>query len=364
MTEKPDQTTSRNKARKGRGALTNRSGRFETHNIEFIDDGWGLDPRVDRPKTQLSPDTTRSIIAYNQSPDINFDRSINPYRGCEHGCIYCFARPTHTYLGFSAGLDFETRLVVKYDAAELLEKELSSRSYSCDTIAISPNTDCYQPIEKELQITRSILEVCQHYKQPVSMITKSSMVVRDIDILSDMASNGLANVVISVTTLDRKLSAKLEPRAAAPHRRLQTIKALNDAGIPTGVLMAPMIPFINDEEMETLLGTCAEAGITSAGYVLLRLPLEVRELWLEWLQEHYPDRAARVMKIIHASRGGKAYDAGFGTRMTGTGDYAGLLNQRFKKCMKKFNLTSRSTKLNTSLFTAPDPAGQMSFELE
>jgi len=335
---------------KGRGAQSNHAGRFESRHSETVEDGWGTDPRATRIKTEQLNDTSRSLITYNQSPDIPFDRSVNPYRGCEHGCSYCFARPTHTYLGFSAGLDFETRIMVKHDAATLLADELQKPSYRCDTIALSPNTDCYQPIEKELRITREILEVLKRCHHPVSIITKSALVQRDIDLLAEMARDNLANVVVSVTTLNAKLSAQLEPRASAPHRRIQTIEKLASAGIPVGVLVAPVIPFINDNEMETILETCHHNGATSAGYVLLRLPLEVRDLWLEWLETHYPDRLERVMKAIRASRGGKDYEAEFGTRMSGTGELAGLIRQRFDLARQKFSLKPRSTVLNTSLF--------------
>ena len=346
--------------RKGRAALSNRSGRFEHQVIEQVDDGWGEDHRPETIRTSTFNDTSRSVIAYNESPDIRFDRSINPYRGCEHGCIYCFARPTHAYLGLSPGIDFETRLAVKNDAAKLLAKELQARSYSCDTIALSPNTDCYQPLDRELGLTRQILEVLQRCDHPVSIITKSSLVQRDLDILADMASRKLANVVVSVTTLDATLSAKLEPRASAPHRRIKTIEALSSAGIPVGILFAPLIPYINDAEMEEVLATCSQAGATAAGYVMLRLPLEVRELWTEWLQTHYPDRAQRVMKIVRDSRGGKDYDATFKTRMTGTGQYAELMKKRFKLARKRNGLKQQSDQLDTTLFTPSRLSAQLS----
>lgn len=344
---------------KGRGAQTNHAGRFEARRIETVDDGWGTDPRATRLKTERFTDASRSIVNYNQSPDIPFDRSVNPYRGCEHGCSYCFARPTHTFLGMSAGLDFETRIMVKHDAAELLIKELQKPSYRCDTIALSPNTDCYQPIEKELGITRDILQVLQRCKHPVSIITKSSLVQRDIDILAEMAEKKIANVVVSVTTLDAKLSAQLEPRASAPHRRLQAIEKLVKAGIPTGVLVAPVIPFINDNEIEQVLEACQERGATTAGYVLLRLPLEVRDLWLDWLETHYPERKERVMKAIRASRGGKDYDSAFRTRMTGTGEMAELIQQRFNLARQRLSLGARSTILETSLFDPSTLSNQL-----
>lgn len=349
-----------NRTLKGRGTVTNRAGRFEKQGTITIDDGWETDPRATRIKTERLKDTSRSVIAYNESPDIRFDRSINPYRGCEHGCSYCFARPTHTYLGMSAGLDFETRIMVKHNAANLLEKELQAPGYQCDTIAVSPNTDAYQPMERELEITRSILQVLQRCNHPVNIITKSSLVTRDIDILADMATRKLASVAISVTTLDAKLSAQLEPRASAPHRRLETLRKLNEAGIPTSVLVAPVIPFINDNEIETILEACAQTGAGAASYVLLRLPLEVRDLWIEWLNTHYPDRADRVMKAIQASRGGKDYDSTFKTRMTGTGQFAELIAQRFKLARQKFELGKQTLDLNTERFRPSALSAQMS----
>ena len=338
------------KALKGRGTQTNRAGRFEVQTSVSTDDGWHQDPRPEKIITQQLNDNSRSVIAYNTSPDIRFDRSINPYRGCEHGCSYCFARPTHTYLGMSAGIDFETRIMVKHEAASLLAEELQKPSYQCDTIALSPNTDCYQPIERELGITREILKVLQRSQHPVTIVTKSSLVQRDIDILAAMAKRDLANVVVSVTTLDKALSGKLEPRASAPHRRLNTITALSDAGIPVGVLVAPIIPFINDHEIESILENCRQAGARSASYVLLRLPHEVRDLWVEWLDQHYPDRSERVMKAIRASRGGKDYDATFKTRMTGTGEFANLIAQRFKLMTRKQGLQSKLDDLDKTRF--------------
>jgi len=346
--------------RKGRAALSNHTGRFEHQIIERVDDGWGEDLRPETVRTSTFRDSSRSVIAYNDSPDIHFDRSINPYRGCEHGCIYCFARPTHAYLGLSPGIDFETKLAVKQDAATLLAKELQARSYRCDTIALSPNTDCYQPLDRELGLTRKILEVLQRCDHPVSIITKSSLVLRDVDILADMAKRKLANVVVSVTTLDASLSSKLEPRASAPHRRLKTIETLSSAGIPVGILFAPLIPYINDAEMEDVLGACSKAGARAAGYVMLRLPLEVRVLWTEWLEAHYPDRARRVMKIVRESRGGKEYDPTFKTRMTGTGQYAELMKNRFILARKRNGLKRQSDQLDTTLFSPSRLSAQLS----
>ena len=345
---------------KGRGAQTNRAGRFETQVTESVDDGWPQDPPSRKVRTEQLVDSSRSVIAYNSSPDIRFDRSINPYRGCEHGCSYCFARPTHTYLGMSAGIDFETRIMVKHEAADLLANELQKPSYRCDTIALSPNTDCYQPIERELKLTRNILKVLQRAQHPVTIVTKSSLVTRDIDILAAMAEHKLANVVISVTTLDATLSRKLEPRASAPHRRLETLRKLSEAGIPSGVLVAPVIPFINDNEIENILSACKDAGAVSAGYVLLRLPHEVRDLWTEWLDTHYPDRAGRVMKAIRASRGGKDYDAQFGSRMTGTGEFADLIAQRFKLGKKRLDLQHSLDDLDTAQFKPAALSNQLS----
>lgn len=360
MTGSQFSSKSANKPIKGRGAQTNRAGRFETQVTEFVDDGWERDPHPQKVRTEQLVDSSRSVIAYNSSPDIRFDRSVNPYRGCEHGCSYCFARPTHTYLGMSAGIDFETRIMVKHDAADLLANELQKPSYRCDTIALSPNTDCYQPIERELKLTRDILKVLQRAEHPVTIVTKSSLVTRDIDILSGMAKQNLANVVISVTTLDATLSRKLEPRASAPHRRLETLQKLYDAGVPTGVLVAPVIPFINDNEIENILEACKQSGVVSAGYVLLRLPHEVRDLWIEWLDTHFPDRAERVMKAIRASRGGKDYNAEFGNRMTGTGEIAELIAQRFKLARKRLGLQSSLDNLDTVQFNPAALSDQLS----
>ena len=354
----PDKITQQ--VQKGRGTQTNRAGRFEVQISELIDDGWGQDPRAEKIRTEQLNDNSKTVIAYNSSPDIRFDRSINPYRGCEHGCSYCFARPTHTYLGMSAGIDFETRIMVKHEVANLLSEELQQPSYNCDTIALSPNTDCYQPIERELGLTRQVLEVLQRAEHPVTIVTKSALVRRDIDILADMASRDLANVVLSVTTFDKTLSRKLEPRASAPHRRLEAIQELRAAGIPVGVLVAPIIPFINDNEIENILQGCRDAGAISASYVLLRLPHEVRDLWLEWLDTHYPERKERVMKAIRASRGGKDYDATFRTRMTGTGEFADLIAQRFKLARKKFGFQSSLDDLNRTRFNPSALSNQMS----
>lgn len=333
--------------------MRNESGRFEKITSAPFYDGWQEPDPEHKITTQVSIDHAKTIISHNQSPDIPFDQSINPYRGCEHGCIYCFARPTHSYLGLSPGLDFETQLFQKPNAAELLEKELQKKNYQVKTIALGVNTDAYQPIEKEHSITRNLLKVLHTYKHPVSIITKSALVERDIDILSDMARDGLCSVIVSLTTLDKHLCRIMEPRAAASQRRLRTIAELSDAGIPTGILFAPAIPFINDHELESILHAAAEHGAHSAAYIVLRLPHELVGIWTDWLEEHYPDRAQRVMKIIKLMRSGKEYQATFGERMTGTGDFAQLLNARFKLALRKSNLQRRSDTLNTTLFSVP-----------
>jgi DNA repair photolyase len=339
---------------KGRGAGSNESGRFESHQHVDIDDGWGsLDAEPEPLRTEVILDDTRSIINWVKSPDIPFDRSINPYRGCEHGCIYCFARPSHTYLGYSAGLDFESRLLVKPDAATLLRKELAKPGYVCQPMALGTNTDPYQPIEREYRITRQVLEVLAEHKHPLSIVTKSASVERDIDILAPMAREGLAKVFISITTFDRSLSRLLEPRAAAPERRLETIRRLHDAGIPVGVMTAPIIPVLTDSEMETILERAAEAGASSAGYVLLRLPLEVTPLFEEWLKLHHPMKADHVMSIVRQSREGKTNDAQFFSRMRGKGLFADMIAQRFKLVTKRLGLNLQRHALNTNLFSAP-----------
>jgi len=337
----------------GRGAVSNVRSRYEAEDRQREDDGWGsLEEAVSR-KTRLHDDATRSIIAWNNSPDIPFDRSINPYRGCEHGCVYCFARPSHAYLGFSPGLDFETEIMVKRDAAVLLRKELAARSYRCGVLSMGSNTDPYQPVERELGITRSILEVLRETKHPLGMVTKNFLVTRDIDILSDMASQGLVKIYVSVTTLDRMLARNMEPRASTPPKRLQAIRLLAEAGIPVGVMAAPMIPALNEHEIERILEAAYEAGAREAGFVMLRLPLELKELWREWLAAHYPDRASRVMKQVQAVRGGHDYQAEFGDRMRGQGPVAELVAQRFQLACRKLGFNERRWTLRTDLFTPP-----------
>lgn len=344
--------------RKGRGATSNRSGRFESLSRETFDDGWNtIDEALPPLRTHMEIDTSRTVISYNQSPDVPFDRSINPYRGCEHGCVYCYARPTHNYLGLSAGLDFETRLFHKPDAAAQLRKELAAPGYVAQVICLGANTDPYQPAERKLQLTRQIIEVLLACNHPLRIVTKGGAIERDIDLLSEMASRNLLSVSISVTSLDRKLSRCMEPRAAAPERRVAVMQRLSDAGVPVRVLVAPVIPALNDDQIETILERCHGAGASGAGYVLLRLPLEIRDLFVEWLHEHYPLKAEHVMARIRDSRGGKDYDSRFGERMRGTGIYAALIAKRFELCASRLGLGSEA-ELDCSLFRAPQLPGQ------
>jgi DNA repair photolyase len=348
------------RARKGRGAVGNPACRFDSAVTHAIDDGWSsAEPDPDLPplRTTVMADATRTIIARNDSPDIPFDQSINPYRGCEHGCIYCFARPSHAYLGFSPGLDFETKLVAKFRAAELLEKELRARSYVCKPMAMGTNTDPYQPVEREHKITRSVLEVLSRFNNPVGIVTKSALVERDIDILAPMAAKGLARVFITITTLDRDLARKMEPRASTPPRRIGAIKALATAGIPVGVMSAPMIPALNDHEMEAILETARDAGAQSAGYTFLRLPLELKGLFTDWLNEHAPGRTDHVLSLIRQSRDGQLYDSTFGTRMVGSGPYAALVAKRFQLATKRLGLNTTRYGLDTTQFRPPPQAG-------
>ncbi|CAG7857001.1 hypothetical protein MCAMS1_01693 [biofilm metagenome] len=322
--------------KKGRGALSNQTGRFEELTTEEFDDGWDdPDKYPEKVPTQLFVDTAKSVITYNQSPDVPFDRSINPYRGCEHGCVYCFARPSHAYLGLSPGLDFETRLFYKPDAPELLKSELTAKNYRPAPIALGINTDAYQPVERHLQLTRRLLEILHDTRHPVSIVTKSALIERDLDLLAAMAKQGLIHVCLSVTTLNHGLARRMEPRAAAPKRRLQTLEILAKAGVPVSVLVAPLIPMLNDSELEKILQRCRNAGAVDAGYVFLRLPHEVKDLFADWLQTHEPLKAEHVMNRVYDSRNGKAYDSTFGLRMRGTGEYADLLAQRFNLAMKK-----------------------------
>src|ERR1700732_4347506 len=342
----------------GRGALSNPPGRFDLQRLEAVDDGWYLEESPDSIATTLEPERARSVISHNIPPDILFERSVKPYRGCETACVYCYARPSHAYMGLSPGLDFETRLFYKADAAKLLEAELARPDYVCKPIMLGANTDPYQPVERRMQITRSILEVLARTRHPVTVVTKHAMVLRDLDLLSSLAQQGLASVALSVTTLDAELKRRLEPRTASPQARLRTLKELSAAGVPSGVLVAPVIPALTDHEMEGILAAAAQAGVRWAGYVLLRLPYEIKDLFAEWLAEHYPQRAEHVMSLIRAMRGGRDNDPRFGSRMRGTGRYAVSLRSRFRIACQRLNLNSaaRDT-LNTALFCPPAPAG-------
>jgi DNA repair photolyase len=341
------------KRRRGRGSLSNASGRYEPAARVAFDDGWQSLEELPPFKTSVQADATRKVITRNESPDISFDRSINPYRGCEHGCVYCFARPTHAYLGLSPGLDFETKLFMKPDAPQLLERELSASNYSPRTIAIGTNTDPYQPIEKKYEIMRGILQVLERAGHPVGIVTKSALVTRDIDILSRMAERNLAKVAISVTTLDPSLARTMEPRASTPPKRLEALRRLSEAGIPTTVMVAPVIPAINDAEIERILDAAALAGVRGAGYVMLRLPLEVRDLFKEWLMANYPDRFRHVMKLVREMRGGKDYDSTWGKRQTGDGPYAWLIGRRFEAACERLGLNKSRAKLTTEHFQKP-----------
>jgi len=343
--------------RRGRGAETNRSGRFEPLARESADDGWNSLDLLPPLKTEVQAEAAKRIITRNESPDISFDRSINPYRGCEHGCTYCFARPTHAYMGLSPGLDFETKLFAKPNAAALLEKELAKPGYEVRTMAIGTNTDPYQPIERRYRIMREILEVLDRTNHPVGIVTKSALVARDIDILARMAERNLVKVALSVTTLDAKLSRAMEPRAATPTRRLETLRLLSEAGIPTTVMVAPVIPALNESEIERILDSAAAAGAREAGYVLLRLPLEVRDVFVEFLEREYPDRAKHVMSVIRSMRGGKDYDSEWGKRMRGDGPYAWQIGRRFEMACKRLGLNKEKRRLTTGLFRAPGAGG-------
>jgi DNA repair photolyase len=341
------------RSRRGRASAINPSGRYETGQRAVFHDGWEIEEELPVLKTTVQIERARTIITRNQSPDIPFDRSINPYRGCEHGCVYCFARPTHAYMGMSPGLDFETRLYAKPDAAELLERELSHPNYVPQTIAVGTNTDPYQPIEKTWGLMRGILEVLDRYNHPVTIVTKSALIMRDIDILSRMAERGLAKVAISLTTMDKVLARAMEPRAASPTRRLEAMQALNDAGIPCNVMTAPMIPGLNDHELERLLDSASAAGAKEAGYVMLRLPLEVAPVFKEWLLRHYPDKFRHVLTLIRSMRDGKDYDAEWGKRMKGDGPYAWQIGRRFEIKAKQLGLNVTRQPLRTDLFVPP-----------
>jgi DNA repair photolyase len=339
--------------RRGRGAQSNAAGRYEPLARIAFDDGWQSFEELPPFKTTVTIDSTRKIITRNESPDLSFDRSINPYRGCEHGCIYCFARPTHAYLGLSPGLDFETKLFAKPEAPKLLERELAAEGYEPRTIAIGTNTDPYQPIERQHQIMRRILEVLERYGHPVGIVTKSALVLRDLDTLARMAQRNLVKVALSVTTLDPQLARVMEPRAATPARRLDALGKLVAAGVPASVMVAPVIPALNDAEIERILDAAAALGVREAGYVLLRLPLEVRDLFREWLMANFPDRYRHVFKLIRETRGGKDYDSTWGKRMTGGGPVAWMIGRRFELACDRLGFNKTRTRLTTDHFSPP-----------
>ncbi|RWM10753.1 MAG: PA0069 family radical SAM protein [Mesorhizobium sp.] len=343
---------------RGRSAGINPSGRFEPISRHVFDDGWNSLEELPPFKTEVQVEKPRTIITRNESPDISFDRSINPYRGCEHGCVYCFARPTHAFMGLSPGLDFESKLFAKPDAARMLDRELSKPGYQPRTIAIGTNTDPYQPIERQYRIMREILEVLEARGHPVGIVTKSALVTRDIDILSRMAERGLAKVALSVTTLDRMLARTMEPRASTPTKRLEAIRQLSDAGIPASVMVAPIVPGLNDPELERILDSARAAGAREAGYVVLRLPLEVAPIFKDWLLRHYPDRYRHVMSLIRSMRDGKDYDSEWGKRMKGAGPYAWQIGRRFEMAAKRLGLNVERRQLRTDQFVAGSGAGE------
>jgi DNA repair photolyase len=344
---------------KGRGTATRFPHRFASDAREGFDDGWehADDDPAGPPRTEVIWETAKSIIATNDSPDIYFDKSINPYRGCEHGCVYCYARPTHSYLNLSPGLDFETKIIAKRNAVELLRGELARRAYRPEMIAIGTATDCYQPVERELRLTRGLIEVLHEANHPFGLVTKSSGVERDLDLIAPMAQQGLAAIYVTITTLDADLARKLEPRAAAPHRRLRLLRTLAEHGIPCGVSLAPQIPFLNDD-MEQVMQAAWDAGAREAFYHVLRLPWEVAPLFRQWLELHYPQRAQRVMHRIQEMRGGKDYDSDFATRMKGSGTWAQLVRQRFERTAKRLGFNAKRQLFRTDLFRPPSPAGQ------
>ena len=343
--------------RRGRAATANVSGRFESFSRQEMDDGWGSLDQLPPFKTTVAHEKPKTLITRNDSPDISFDRSINPYRGCEHGCIYCFARPTHAYLGLSPGLDFESRLTVKDNAADLLRRELSAAHYQPKTIAIGTNTDPYQPIEREHGVMRAILQVLADANHPVAIVTKSALVLRDLDILGPMAAKGLAKVALSVTTLDRELARAMEPRASTPQRRLDAIESLSAAGVPAAVIVAPVIPGVTDHEIEAILTRAHGLGAREAGYILLRLPLETQDLFANWLLEHHPDKYRKVMALLRSTREGKIYDSTWGKRMTGTGPYAWMIGRRFEMACDKIGLNKQKARLRSDLFVRPQGGG-------
>ena len=339
--------------RRGRGARSNQSGRFESEQREVFDDGWESIAELSAFKTTVQTEAARSIIATNDSPDISFDQSINPYRGCEHGCSYCYARPGHAFLGHSPGLDFETKLYAKTNAAEVLEKTFMRRSYQPKTIALGAVTDAYQPIERTHEISRRILEVMDRFSHPVGIVTKSALVTRDIDILTRLAARDLVKVAVSVTTLDREVARKMEPRAATPQRRLDALGALAAAGIPTTVMVAPIVPGLNDHEIERILEAAKDVGVDSAAYVMLRLPSELKQLFREWLVTEFPNRAGRVIKLVQDMHHGRDYISAFGHRQRGAGPFAKIIAMRFRKALNRYELNLRDFRLRTDLFCRP-----------
>ena len=339
--------------RRGRGAATNATGRFELQQREAFDDGWTREEAPEPLATEVMWEKPRAIITRNESPDIGFDRSINPYRGCEHGCFYCYARPTHAYMGLSAGLDFETKLFAKEGAAELLERELASPKYKPAPIAFGANTDPYQPIERQYRITRSLIETLAEARHPLTIVTKSNLILRDLDLLAPMARDNLVKVFVSVTTLDRTLARRMEPRAPTPEKRLEAIEALNDAGVPAGVMAAPIVPAINDEELEKILTRAYSAGAREGAYVVLRLPGELRDMFREWLQVNYPDRLKRAVSLMQSMREGKDYEAQWGRRMAGSGPYAWMIGRRFEMAARRLGFRETSRALRTDLFRKP-----------
>lgn len=341
----------------GRAALSNPDNRFDRLTDEAVDDGWARDEELPVLRTVVTDEVPRKVITRNTSPDLSFDRSINPYRGCEHGCIYCFARPSHAYLGLSAGLDFETQLIARPDAPAVLRSELSKKSYVPDTIAIGTNTDPYQPIERDRMIMREVLKVLAEFNHPVAIVTKGTLIERDIDILAPMAAKGLLRVGISVTTLDNATSRAMEPRVPLPAVRLRTIQRLTDAGIPVRAMVSPVVPALTDHELEAIVTACAEAGAVAASSIVLRLPREVAGLFSDWVHETYPDRANRIMARVRELHGGKEYDAAFGTRMRGQGEWADLMQQRFRLITRKLGLDRGLPKLRSDLFAVPPKAG-------
>jgi len=343
---------------RGRGARVNPAPRYDERTTGFVDDGWESLTELPPLKTEIFTETPKAIITRNTSPDISFDRSINPYRGCEHGCVYCYARPSHAYMGLSPGLDFESKLFIKPNAAALLREELTATTYQPATIALGANTDPYQPIERDYRITRQVIEVLQEFNHPFGIVTKSATVLRDLDILQDMAAKGLVKVAVSITTLDPKLARRMEPRASTPMKRLSALEILSKAGIPTVVMMGPIIPGLNDSEIENILKAARNAGVREAGYTMLRLPLEVKDIFKDWLEKEYPDRAAKVMNLVKSVRGGAENDPNFGTRMSGQGPYAWNIGRRFQLTAQRLGLNVNRVKLRTDLFEKPVQKGQ------